>query len=321
MAGMLAKAAADAKTSASKCAEDVLKEINLARTAPKAYAEHLKPMLPKFEGNLFKTGTKINLMTNEGPAAVKEAIEFLEKATPLPALTAVSPGMNLAAYDHAADLGKSGITGHTGSDGSSPFDRMNRHGKWLGAAAENIAFGDGTPRDRIIQLIIDDGVASRGHRKNIFNGDFLLLGAAEGKHSQFNSCMVNVFAKGFTEGGGTGAKAAAPATTTPAAAAASSSTPVDKPMEKLAVTPTPAAKPTPAVTPDKPTPEAAAKLADMPKEKLNPPPGGRVDVKKSMVTSTVGNKKTTTTTTTITTMADGSSTTSIVTETLEEIIG
>ena len=88
---MLAKAAADAKTSASKCAEDVLKEINLARTAPSGgVAEHLKPMLPKFEGNLFKTGTKINLMTNEGPAAVKEAIEFLEKATPLPALTALT---------------------------------------------------------------------------------------------------------------------------------------------------------------------------------------------------------------------------------------
>ena len=58
----------------------------------------------------------------------------------------------------------------------------------------------------------DDGVASRGHRANLMNPKFKLLGLAEGPHPQFASLQVQTFAQSYTEGGGAvGAPAAPPA--------------------------------------------------------------------------------------------------------------
>jgi uncharacterized protein YkwD len=50
-------------------------------------------------------------------------------------------GLENAARDHAEDIGPKGITGHTGSDGSSMTDRIERYGEWMGNIGENISFG------------------------------------------------------------------------------------------------------------------------------------------------------------------------------------
>ena len=270
---------------AAQLEQEALKEINAARTDPAAYAAHVRPMLALFEGNVLKQPGKTPLMTNEGPDAVNELLAFLQGAEAVPPLVRVSPGMCAAAQDHADDLGRSGGTGHDGTDGSSPFDRLNRHGEWSSNAAENIALGDGTARDRVVQLLIDDGVASRGHRLNIFTPAFRVLGVAEGPHPEFGSLQVQTFAQEYTEGKTAAGSAAAPkaeASAKPAAA----------------------------------KPPAAVRPAVSPAGKPSPPPGGRVDVKTSVVKS--GNKKTTTVTT-VTTQADGSSSTTV--ETREEIVG
>ena len=49
------------------------------RNDPSSYIVYLEEKLTKFNGNLYNPGTGINLMTNEGPAAVHEAIDFLKK--------------------------------------------------------------------------------------------------------------------------------------------------------------------------------------------------------------------------------------------------
>jgi uncharacterized protein YkwD len=43
-----------------------------------------------------------------------------------------SDEMTKAAKDHAKDIGPKGITGHTGSDGSSMNSRLERYGGWMG---------------------------------------------------------------------------------------------------------------------------------------------------------------------------------------------
>ena len=48
--------------------------------------------------------------------------------------------------------------------------------------AENISFGMDTELDVIFQLLIDDGVESRGHRKNMFNKDLKVVGVGIAKH-------------------------------------------------------------------------------------------------------------------------------------------
>ena len=82
-------------------------------------------MLTRFESNMLRprsdSPNKAMLMTNEGPAAVKDAIYYLKNLAPKitkPLLW--SEDMKKSCKDHVNDLGPKGITGHTGSDGSSP---------------------------------------------------------------------------------------------------------------------------------------------------------------------------------------------------------
>lgn len=71
-----------------------------------------------------------------------------------------------------------GITGHTGSNGSTMQSRLEKYGDWMGSIGENIEFGGKSGREIVISLIVDDGVASRGHRTNLFSSNFLKAGVA-----------------------------------------------------------------------------------------------------------------------------------------------
>ena len=98
-------------------------------------------------------------------------------------------------------MGPIGGRGHKGSNGSQPWDRMARFGKWTGHAGENIDYGAHDARAVVVRLIVDDGVAGRGHRKNIFSREFHVAGAANGFHAAFGSMCVIDFADGFVEAG------------------------------------------------------------------------------------------------------------------------
>lgn len=188
----------DKPTYLSALENSVLDELNLARTNPQTYARILEDYRKQFQGRLVKRPGKIDLMTSEGTAAVDEAIRELKGRKPMQGFR-ISRGMSLAAKDHVKDTGPRGSTGHSGSDGSKPFDRMNRHGKWLRSAGENISYGNDEGRAVIIQLIVDDAVAGRGHRKNIYNASFEVVGIACGPHKVYGTMCVQTFADDYQE--------------------------------------------------------------------------------------------------------------------------
>jgi len=179
---------------------EVLIEMNLARTNPKKYIEFLKERRGYYqkEGYYLLPNSNIRMLTNEGVSAVDEAIRVLSKQKPVGPLS-LSKGMSMGAKDHVDDTGPRGLTGHYGTDKSSPFDRIDRYGKWKSTAGENISYGETLGRHVVLQLIIDDGVPSRGHRTNLYNPDFKVTGIACGAHKVYRTMCVIDYAGGYVE--------------------------------------------------------------------------------------------------------------------------
>ncbi|EGR31942.1 scp-like extracellular, putative [Ichthyophthirius multifiliis] len=178
----------------------VFNEQNKIRQNPKSYIGNLERMLGFFKGNTLYLPGQIPLQTNEGPSAVRDCMNFLNRQQSLEPLK-LNDQMSKAAQDHANDIGPKGITGHNGSDGSTMTSRLEKYGDWMGKIGENICFGGNTAVDIIVQLIIDDGVSNRGHRMNIFGKDYKVTGIAAAKHSQYDICCVLDYASEYTSKG------------------------------------------------------------------------------------------------------------------------
>jgi uncharacterized protein YkwD len=176
----------------------ILEEINWVRTKPARLVAALEEYKSHFQGNELQIQGEVTLLTKEGAAAVDEAIRFLKSASAKPAVR-LSAGMSKAASDQVNDLGPRGAVGHYGSDKSSPADRLSRYGVWKKTIGENISFGKMAARWVVMQLIIDDGVRDRGHRKNIFKEEFRVVGIACGKHTIYRQMCVIDFAGDYRE--------------------------------------------------------------------------------------------------------------------------
>jgi uncharacterized protein YkwD len=176
----------------------VVQEMSDVRVRPKVYAKYLRELRPFFKGTLWNRPDRVPLRTDEGVAALDEAVAFLESAQPVGPLR-FNEGLARAARLHAQDIGPKGSIEHTGSDGSRLSDRLNRLGRWQGLISENISAGEDEARQVVLQLLIDDGVASRGHRKNLFNPDLHQAGAGSAPHRDYRTVTVIDYADGFVE--------------------------------------------------------------------------------------------------------------------------
>lgn len=189
---------------------EIIAEMNLAREQPQVYASYLEETRKYYSGNQVRYPGRIAENTAEGLSAVDEAIQFLRAASPLPPLE-VYKGMSMAAKDHANFLGTSGNTGHRGGDGSTPNVRVSRYGDWAKSIGENIVYqATTTARESVMGLIVDDGNAGRGHRKNIFDSTYRAAGISLGERSDQGTLCVITFAGLFID------KGAAAAATAPA---------------------------------------------------------------------------------------------------------
>eukprot|EP01103_Thecamoeba_quadrilineata_P006385 TRINITY_DN16110_c0_g1_i1.p1 TRINITY_DN16110_c0_g1~~TRINITY_DN16110_c0_g1_i1.p1 ORF type:complete len:425 (+),score=62.23 TRINITY_DN16110_c0_g1_i1:73-1347(+) len=197
--------------------KQIIEEINTLRTNPSSYLAHLesrKQYYDMSQKTLAVPGFPAVLI-EEGLPAVTEAINFLNTQKPVQPLTP-SRGMCLASRDHVNDIGVTGATSHTGSDGSDVRARLNRHaaGHWIKSGglmtAQQIGFSitdsDSPPdvnvgKEIICQILIEDGSPKRSNRVTLMNPDLRFLGVGYGKHSQYDSMYVLIFANKYDEKG------------------------------------------------------------------------------------------------------------------------
>lgn len=172
----------------------ILAEINFARTRPRRYAERLRGYRKLFRGKTVRyPGNPDGLLTKEGVRAVDEAIVFLEKQPPL-APIAPSPLLARAAADHVVEQGPRGATGHISSDGANPIVRVQRRGGG-NYVAEAITYGPPSAVEVVRQLIVDDDVPGRGHRRTLYAAELRFAGVACGPHRIYRTMCVADFGR------------------------------------------------------------------------------------------------------------------------------
>jgi hypothetical protein len=179
--------------------KDVVFEVNKLRSAPGRYADlYLVPKRGNYSGKLYKRPGQVDIMTAEGVRALDDCISQLKKSKAInPLFPAL--GLSRAAKDHASDQAETGGIGHTGKDGSSAENRMNRYGRWSGTAGENISYGHNNAQEIVFQMLVDDGVVSRGHRKSLMQSAFRFIGLAIRLHPKYDHLCVIDFAGEYRE--------------------------------------------------------------------------------------------------------------------------
>lgn len=169
----------------------VLAELNRARAAPVAFAASLADQRGFYRGTLLIRPGQETFQTQEGVAPVDEAIAFVKgEAAGTPLLAA--PLLAAAAADHQAEQQKTGEVGHVGPDGSTPSERVRRRGgdAYVG---ELITYGTTDPADIVRQLVVDDGVADRGHRQLMYDRTLRYAGVACGTHPIYRyMCVITL---------------------------------------------------------------------------------------------------------------------------------
>ena len=135
----------------------MLEQLNQARMNPQAAAVRVTSNLTP---DIVSTLAYYNVNLN----ATEQAIASTPAKPPL----AWNPDLAAAAQSHSQDMATNQFQSHTGSDGSSPDQRMQQAGYTNASSTGENAFAYADSVDEAMQaFLIDWGVSDQGHRRNI----------------------------------------------------------------------------------------------------------------------------------------------------------
>lgn len=154
--------------------KEILQVINSARTSPQEFLENV--VFPYIEQN----GLRSN-------SYVRSLIRDLKQQKALTPLT-IDSSLQEMAKQFAVKSGKRGQYGHGGYS-----HRFDTYGSHLNYDGENIQYGIEDPKEIVVDLLIDEGVRSLGHRKNIMSSDFSVIGIGFAEHKAINFNTVMAF--------------------------------------------------------------------------------------------------------------------------------
>ena len=143
--------------------KEMIKEINFVRQYPKVYAQIVANYLAEESKSWWGLG-------KDDYDAGLELIDELNKMKPVQVLYHKSC-LYEAAKKHGEDCKQRGFIDHTGSDRSIPSSRIAKFCTGLNGG-ENLVGGPKNVRVLVLQLLIDAGISSRGHRYNMLNANW-----------------------------------------------------------------------------------------------------------------------------------------------------
>jgi len=169
-------------------------EINRLRRNPAEYANILENERKyNFDGKyLKKPGSKIALITEEGVAAVDEAIRVLNNQKSLPEFIP-SYGMTLAAREAAQAL-------YGPESRIDSVNRLSKFGEFKEEAVEIASFGQGPfeAKEILQRFLISDGNVLRDHRNYLLSPKYAKIGVAVANIPNSNQIVALVnFSKQF----------------------------------------------------------------------------------------------------------------------------
>ncbi|MFK7978709.1 MAG: LysM peptidoglycan-binding domain-containing protein [Saprospiraceae bacterium] len=162
----------------------MMDEINLMRSNPVGYIPYIEQ---------YKRDIQSGKSFGSSLAVCDELIAELGVTPPLSILRP-TPCIYDAAKKHGLDQKARGSTGHNGSNGSWPWDRVKRECSQMTDGNENLVGGPADVREAVILLLVDDGIPSRGHRKTLLNKDWVYGATYKiGKVGYMPNCWVQKF--------------------------------------------------------------------------------------------------------------------------------
>jgi len=110
-------------------------------------------------------------------------------------------GLDIAAQNQANYIKQGwGSNPHQGCNGNWPWDRISMVGTWDVTCGENVVGGAADPEEMVAVWLIDHNVPDRGHRLNIMNVGYNLIGVGivSSVNNGYNPTVLTDFANGFT---------------------------------------------------------------------------------------------------------------------------
>ncbi|MBJ6123155.1 CAP domain-containing protein [Sphingomonas mollis] len=172
---------------------DVLGALNAVRADPAGYAGWLRRAAESYDGIFYRERDGTEHATVEGPAAAEAAASAIGAMPPVP-LLAPDPILAAAARDHGMAQGAVGGIGHASTAGASPGARVRQRGGDI-YVVEAISYGMHGAEDVVRQMMVDDGVPGRGHRKLLTASFYRYAGIWCGPHATRGSmCVIDLAA-------------------------------------------------------------------------------------------------------------------------------
>lgn len=171
--------------------KDMIKELNLVRSDPKGYVKVIEEYIYKLKTDRYSDASMIGAEIK----TAKELIRELNKTEPM-AILQPHKGLYKASKKHGEEGKKKGSLDHQGSNGDWPWDRGTKYASDLTDSNENLVGGPDNVRRSVVILLVDTGIDSRGHRKNILNKDWRYTACYEvGQVAEMPFYWVQMFGK------------------------------------------------------------------------------------------------------------------------------